>query len=497
MYTYFVFFFSLVDWFNKNININANVNQSNCFSLVFLSNLVVPNASSAAITNEPNTSLLQIETPPLRRRSEGDAQQQPETVEREPTESPSIRRTSFDSSESKSATGNASSNNNSATGPVEMQRCRYPKCESSTPATEARKFYKSCHNCSHLYCSRECRRSHWEKHRKACLHSRVSVLCRQVLSTCKDDSDALRHLTILARHGFQTHGRGVVRILFRSPESADQFVKQGYQRIGEVSYVRWPELMPQEMGPELYSELLRLSTEYKPESKMLLYVAICVVSEAPSSAAAAVKWERQLVSRCAKLKLSKLVQCDPPTLPIHAQIVSNCSPGGNRSSVGTSNTITSTNNTSGNEIHGLTRAQQAATTISTDTPFPSSSTSSARTRKSNCDILILTFNIASREKNVLRNREIIVQNIQGHLKKRGVSLRRHYAEVFQRLTSFVEGNTDRFPPVTIHPKDTATGKVFTCIIMSHMGVADRAKLPITENEQSIETIDCSEGLPVE
>lgn len=50
-------------------------------------------------------------------------------------------------------------------------------------------------------------------------------------------------------------GRGVVRILFRSPESAEVFVKQGFQRIGEASYVRWPELMPQEMGPELYSEL--------------------------------------------------------------------------------------------------------------------------------------------------------------------------------------------------------------------------------------------------
>lgn len=466
------------------------------------SNVVVPNASNAATTNEPCISLLQIETPPLRRRSEGDAQQQSESGgDREPTESPSIRRTSFDSSESKSATGNVSSNNNSTTGPVEMQRCRYPKCESSTPATEARKFYKSCHNCSHLYCSRECRRAHWEKHRKACLHSRVSVLCRQVLSTCKDDPDALRHLTILARHGFQTHGRGVVRILFRSPESADQFVKQGYQRIGEVSYVRWPELMPQEMGPELYSELLRLSTEYKPESKMLLYVAICVVSEAPSSAAAAVKWERQLVSRCAKLKLSKLVQCDPPTLPIHAQIISNCSPGGSgstRGSAGHSNTTGSTNNTSGNESYTLSRAQEVTTIISRDTSLPStSSTAVSKTRKLNSDILILTFNIGSREKNALRNREIIVQNIQGHLKRRGVSLRRHYAEVFQRLTSFVEGNTDRFPPVTIHPKDTTTGKVFTCIIMSHVGATDRGKLPITENEQSIETVDCSEGLPFE
>lgn len=84
-----------------------------------------------------------------------------------------------------------------------------------------------------IYCSRDCRRAHWEKHRKACLHSRVSVLCRQVLSSCKDDGDTLSHLSILARRGYLTQGRGVVRILFRSPESAEVFVKQGFQRIGE------------------------------------------------------------------------------------------------------------------------------------------------------------------------------------------------------------------------------------------------------------------------
>lgn len=87
-----------------------------------------------------------------------------------------------------------------------------------------------------MYCSRDCRRAHWEKHRKACLHSRVSVLCRQVLSSCKDDADTLSHLSILARRGYLTQGRGVVRILFRSPESAEVFVKQGFQRIGKTFF---------------------------------------------------------------------------------------------------------------------------------------------------------------------------------------------------------------------------------------------------------------------
>uniref|UniRef100_A0A6E8W5G6 MYND-type domain-containing protein n=1 Tax=Anopheles coluzzii TaxID=1518534 RepID=A0A6E8W5G6_ANOCL len=156
-----------------------------------------------------------------------------------------------------------------AAGHGHYLKCRYPRCDATATLAEARKTFKSCHNCSHLYCSRECRRAHWERHRKACLHSRVSALCRLVLSTCKDDADTLRHLSVLARRGYLSQGRGVVRILFRSPERADSFIKQGFQCLGEVSYVRWPDLLPAEMGPELYSELLKLSTEYKPDSKML------------------------------------------------------------------------------------------------------------------------------------------------------------------------------------------------------------------------------------
>lgn len=307
------------------------------------------------------------------------------------------------------------------------------------------------------YCSRDCRRAHWEKHRKACLHSRVSVLCRQVLSSCKDDNDTLSHLSILARRGFLSQGRGVVRILFRSPESAEVFVKQGFQRIGEASYVRWPELMPQEMGPELYSELLRLSTEYKPDSKMLIYVAICVVSEAPSSASStSVKWERQLVSRCAKLKLSK-------TLPLDLV--------GNNSNTGHHNRTISNTSTSASD--------------------PLSTVTGAESTRVYTDVLILTFNLFDKTQNTQKNRELVLHNMQLALKKRGVNLRKHYPEIFQRFNSFVEGTTDRFMPVTLHPRDSSTGQPFICIMMPNLGETDRIKLPESE-KGNIVTIDCLE-----
>lgn len=230
------------------------------------------------------------------------------------------------------------------------------------------------------------------------------------------------------------------------------FVKQGFQRIGEASYVRWPELMPQEMGPELYSELLRLSTEYKPESKMLIYVAICVVSEAPSSATASVKWERQLVSRCAKLKLSKAIP---------------------------------------SELTGPNAA--SSVTTATNSTLPSMTTATAAISMptiTNSDVLILTFNLALKCLNTPKNRECVLQNIQLVLKRRGVNLRKHYPEIFQRLLSFVEGTTERFLPVTIHPRDTTTGQSFICIIMPNLDESDRIKLPESDNGNVVQSIDC-------
>lgn len=377
-------------------------------------------------TNNKTTdySKLLVEVPTeQRRRSEGD------THNRNKSAPPAVgggggehsRKLSLDSFEAKG-------------GGVELVRCRYPKCDSATTPAEAKRVYKSCHNCTHQYCSRDCRRQHWEKHRKACLHSRVSALCRQVLSACKDDPDTLRHLSLLARRGFLSQGRGVIRILYRSPEAADIFVKQGFQSLGEVTYVRWPDLMPAEMGPELYSELLRLSTEYKPESKMLLYVAICVVSEAPGTAQAPVKWERQLVSRCAKLKLCKTI------------------------------------------INDITHQHLPAVAPTSDTDN---------------DVLILTFNLS--RKNTQALREQIFLHIQAILFQKGVEMQKHFPRVFQRLATFVQGTCDRFVPVTLHPRDANTGKGFVCIIMP-VSSEGEVKIPGSENGAKVHIVDVTKQL---
>uniref|UniRef100_A0A6B2EDU0 Putative conserved secreted protein n=1 Tax=Phlebotomus kandelakii TaxID=1109342 RepID=A0A6B2EDU0_9DIPT len=161
---------------------------------------------------------------------------------------------------------------------------------------------------------------------------------------------------------------------------------------------------------------------------MLIYVAICVVSEAPGPATAApVKWERQLVSRCAKLKICKTVLSD----------LANLKP--------------------------------------------------AARHDDDMDILILTFGGVRRAS----GRDVILHNVQSILKQRGVNLRKNYPDVFQRLNSFADGSAERFLPVTLHPKDSSTGRTFVCIIMPHSGDPEQLKMPNSDASSHVQVVNVS------
>lgn len=259
-----------------------------------------------------------------RRRSEGSEtaarEQQRKTLghKRQPNGQPPPpppRRVSFHTTNSVVPHSAPSSTTSSVAG-GDSVKCRYNKCgRISSKGSDAGKKYKNCHNCTYIYCSRECRRAHWEKHRKLCLFSRVGALCRQVLAAAKEHKEALRQLSLTARRGYLAHGVGTVKIFFSSPELAEKFINDGHSdQLPEPVYVGWADLQPSEMGPNLYSDLVKMCKTYNPDTRFVLYVSVCVVSEVPATGA--VKWERQLVSRCAKIRLCKSVleqvQAAPP-----------------------------------------------------------------------------------------------------------------------------------------------------------------------------------------
>ncbi|XP_061383041.1 serine/arginine repetitive matrix protein 2 isoform X3 [Danaus plexippus] len=292
-------------------------------------------------------------------------------------------------------------------------KCKYPKCSSRAPLPDAKRHYKTCHNCTTMYCSKECRRAHWEKHRKVCLHSRASSLCRQIISAAKEDSDSLHQISTIAHKGYLAQGRGVVKIFFTSPEAAEKFTTHGYQYLSEPEFVKWTSLQPNEMGAELYTEVVKLCKAYNPETRVILYVAVCIISEVPTKGA--VKWERQMVSRCAKLRLSKTVS---------SAIQEQNRKRNRRDSKGTPD---------------------------------------------DRETLILTSKLTNAgEKNAAtahKFREICFRNILNELESRGVVMKKHFPEVYSRLAAYVDGTSDRFIPMTIYPKDVTSGRSFVCVIM--------------------------------
>ncbi|CAH2249999.1 jg12853 [Pararge aegeria aegeria] len=292
-------------------------------------------------------------------------------------------------------------------------KCKYPKCSSRAPLADAKRHYKTCHNCTTTYCSKECRRAHWEKHRKVCLHSRASTLCRHIISAAKEDSDSLHQISTIAHKGYLAQGRGVVKVFFTSPEAAEKFTTHGYQYLSEPEFVKWHSLQPNEMGAELYTEVVKLCKSYNPETRVILYVAVCIISEVPTKGA--VKWERQMVSRCAKLRLSKSVS---------ATIQEQNRKRNRRDSKGT---------------------------------------------PEDRETLILTSKLTNAgDKNAAtahKYREICFRNILKEFESRGVMLKKHFPEVYSRLAAYVDGTSDRFIPMTIYPRDATSGKSFVCVIM--------------------------------
>jgi len=79
-----------------------------------------------------------------------------------------------------------------------------------------------------------------------------------------------------------------------------------------------------------------------------------------------------------------------------------------------------------------------------------------------------------------------------HLRARGVSLRRDYPEVYNRLCAYSE-KCAPFSPTTIYPKDTATGNTFMCLIMPDATPEQLLKIP--RDCGRVKTINISQDRP--
>ncbi|XP_070531615.1 uncharacterized protein [Ptychodera flava] len=283
-----------------------------------------------------------------------------------------------------------------------MVKCRYKKCGKTTPLKDARKTYKSCHNCYTYYCSRECRKLHWEKHKKKCIFSRVGSTCKHIIYHSRHDDDCQQSLSKIARTGYLSRGRGCIMLLFGDPDSADEYLKSG---VGEMdippTFTSLRELEESGVTGEHMTSLIKMCKTYNPEMKFVLNVAVVVSSEPPTKPIP--RHDGTTIKKCAKVRLSEQLMSPRRDAP---------------------------------------KVKEDTGTMILTAP-PGSQSTGGLDKKS---------------------RQVCFINIQRKLRQRGVSLRHRYPAVYNRLCAWVEDN-ESFAPMSIYPLDEGTGKQFMCVIM--------------------------------
>lgn len=325
-------------------------------------------------------------------------------------------------------------------------RCRYSECQRSATVSEARRTFKMCHNCNHMYCSRRCRRAHWQNHRKTCLDRRTATLCPSITDAIKTNDRCIERLSTIARRGYLTHGRGAVKCYFSGIELADKFIRGGGDddMQCEPVYAKWMDI-----DPEL-NALEQLCKTYNPDTRFVLHVSVCVQSEVPGPGP--VQWERHVVYKCVKCHLNKnlrpvatTVAAEPANYDKYA--ASHC------------------------------RRRDSAVDIAAGTG-------------EGPDTLILTSLPGYDRRDVHTARRVCFVNVQLHLRQRGVELRQQFPDVYQKLCEYVDGGADvTFTPVTVYPRDKISGKTFMCIIMPDTEPEKLKLLP--EDSSKVQTIDIS------
>ncbi|XP_071447389.1 uncharacterized protein [Hetaerina americana] len=298
--------------------------------------------------------------------------------------------------------------------------------------------------------------------------SRAAASCRRVAAAATaPSSPALPVLSRVARQGFLARGRGCVKVFFPGPERAEAFsaaavsaalagvrspvagepgsaAATALNELGEPVYAGWADLpLPTGgCGEKCYRDLVQLCRTYDPDSKLVLLVCVCVSSaETPGAG----KWSRKVVSRCMSAKLGPFRLApepqyhhprpsDPPPPPPPRRHHPLPSPLTAREGVG-----------------GATAAAEdlrPRSPITREMEYPET----------------LVLRALPSEGCGLVKREEAYGNVQKHLKRRGVSLRKQFPDVHRRLRSYVEDGAT-FAPVAIHPRDGLTGRPFLCVIL--------------------------------
>ena len=294
--------------------------------------------------------------------------------------------------------------------------CAYPPCGRRETVKEKRNTtFTSCVACFTYYCSKECRKSHWQDHKNMCYFGRVTFYTKSLIRRLETNLSIRYQLSKMAQDGFHRKGRGCVMINFTSPVTAKFFLVSGTDVFpSSPMYTSIQEVTKEGITTKHQVLLLQTLQDYNPGSEFVTNIGIAVGQQQETDPSVPPsRHNSNIVLRCAKL-------------PLHPDHVDDDTPPNEESSY---------------EIKVFYLPKSIQHDFVSD----------AEARRYYC------------------------QEISRGLRRYGIRLKIDYPETYEKLCLYVEHNIG-FMPMTLYGQ--AEGKNFKCIIFPEgfRGTADRMEL---------------------
>lgn len=180
-------------------------------------------------------------------------------------------------------------------------RCRNSRCGRACEYEEAKHSFKSCFNCYTYYCSVQCRKEHWQSHKRKCTFARVNTLCKQVCVKAMNDSVVVNQLSQVAVNGWRNMGKGCVVLNLSSADTGQEFLRSGLQLVQRPYYMSVARLHKENQGMHLRA-LTLMCKQYNPEERFVLNVTVIPGMKRPEKQAAST-YKGTVVKKCVKIWL--------------------------------------------------------------------------------------------------------------------------------------------------------------------------------------------------
>ena len=168
-----------------------------------------------------------------------------------------------------------------------------------------RSQFTSCVSCFTYYCSKECRKAHWNEHKLSCFYGRISYYMKALVRRFETKKDINERLSMLALEGFRESGRGCVLISFSSPMAAKFFLSSGTNSfVNDPSYATLNEVLNDGIVTKHQVLLQQTLLDYNPEIEFVVNLTVFVGKQNELQASTRSRFNSSSLLRCSKIPLN-------------------------------------------------------------------------------------------------------------------------------------------------------------------------------------------------